>query len=98
MISKAGKFGAILLIADVITGVVMGKSALDILNRGKGSESPGGWKEALAARILDGSKKSASATSPEFPIQKTSQEWKAELSQDQYRVLRLKVRILHLPT
>ena len=89
---KAGKLGGILLLADVITGVVLGKSALDFMNRDKkDSGSSGGWKEALADRILGGSSSSSTSSPPEFPLQKTQEEWKSELTQEEYRILRLKV-------
>ena len=98
ILTKAGKFGAILLIADVITGVVLGKSALDIMNRNKDSSSgsSGGWKDALADRILDGSNSSTSGP-PEFPLQKSQQEWKSELTQEEFRILRLKVGTIANP-
>lgn len=86
ILQRAGKLGIILLIADVVVGVVLGKSALDIFNQ---ERSNGGWKEQLADKILRSSSSNKNNTG--FPVQKTPEEWKSELSREEFRILRLKV-------
>eukprot|EP00873_Tetraselmis_striata_P040498 jgi/Tetstr1/460762/TSEL_005947.t1 len=87
MLAKAGKLGGILLLADIVTGIVLGKSALDMFNRKDGSGGSS-WKERLADKIMAGGEGGSPAL--EFEIQKSEEEWKAELSSEQYRILRLK--------
>jgi len=90
MFMKAGKLGAILLLADVVTGVVLGKSALDIISKKSGASE--GWKGKMADLILGQSAGSGSggSESHSFPIQKSPGEWKSVLSADEFRILRLK--------
>lgn len=87
MLLKAGKLGGILLLADVITGLVLGKSAFDFFSKKEG-RGEGSWKEKLVDKIMAGD--GGGKEPPSFPIQKSQEEWKAELSPEQYRVLRLK--------
>uniref|UniRef100_A0A061RAK1 Peptide-methionine (R)-S-oxide reductase n=1 Tax=Tetraselmis sp. GSL018 TaxID=582737 RepID=A0A061RAK1_9CHLO len=84
MFVKAGKLGAILIFADLVTGAVLGKSAFDIF-QGKTQESSAGWKEKLADRILGTQKQEI-----EYPVKRTDEEWKSVLTPMEYRVLRLK--------
>ena len=47
-----GKVGVILLVADVITGIVLGKNVLKMMGITKSDEGSPDWKEKLADDIM----------------------------------------------
>merc|ERR1711933_187959 len=59
---KAGKFGAILVLADVVTGFAVGKQVFGIFTDKEGAdkdESKKDWNEKLADKILNDAQKNA---------------------------------------
>ena len=63
---KAAKLGGILVVADVVTSLVLGRSVLGLL-RPKGAEEKPDWKEAAADKLL-GTLGSSNGTAKEVPV------------------------------
>jgi hypothetical protein len=58
-----GKVGVILLVADIITGLVLGKNVFNMMSGDKsGDDKPKGWKDKIADDIMEKLKEKEAAS------------------------------------